>query len=267
MRPYLESHGGNVHALASRSVTRTAETAMRMRSCSVLTAQGVADHCDLIFVTTPDALIAPTVEGLSWRPGSSVVHCSGATEISVLGKAAADGADIGGFHPMQTFGDALTAARTLPGCVVTVEAGEALGARLADIAQLLGCEVNRIPAGARGRYHAAAAYASQYVNVLLDEAIRIWRSWGASEEAALRALLPLLRGTISAMESAGVAASMPGPVSRGDVATVMKQMLSVAALGDEDLAFYRTLYLRSIRIAEGAGRIDAAIANELRDLA
>ena len=262
----LEAHGCNVHAAASRTPDSVAGLTQGTRACLALSAQDVANACDLIFVTTPDALIQPTVEAIRWRAGSGVVHCSGATEVSSLAKAAGDGALIGGFHPMQTFGDPQAAVHSLPGCVITIEADEDLHTLLVGLADRLGCQVNQLPPGARARYHAAAGYASQYINVLLSEAVRIWLSWGASESAALKALLPVVRGTVSSIESAGVAKGMPGPVSRGDAGTVAKQLRSLMALDDATASLYRELCRRSVPLAEQAGGLDPATAREIRML-
>jgi predicted short-subunit dehydrogenase-like oxidoreductase (DUF2520 family) len=186
------ARGFTVHAVASQLQKDTDALVEKARGCRIATPQQVADECDVIFITTPDDTIKPIAESVNWRAGTGVVHCSGATEVNALTKAASDGALIGGFHPMQTFGDPEAAARTLPGCVITIEASEELLVFLSNAAESLGCRVNQLPPGARGRYHAAAAYASQYVNVILAEAVRIWGSWGASEEAARFRRLRLL---------------------------------------------------------------------------
>lgn len=60
-------------------------------------------HCDLVFVTTLDEAITEATESVPWRRGTAVVHCSGATEITTLARQARDGAEVGRFHPMQTF--------------------------------------------------------------------------------------------------------------------------------------------------------------------
>ena len=237
-----------------------------------MSAQQVAERCGLVFITTPDAAIEPTASAITWRAGIAVVHCSGATEVAdALAHAAAAGAAIGGFHPMQTFADPDAAARTLAGCTVTVESRDAaLDARLSAIAERLGCAVNRLPAGMRARYHAAAGYGSQFINVLLAEAARVWASWGASEAQTVRALLPLVRGTLAAIESAGIARGMPGPVSRGDVDTVAKHVAALAALAELDdhsaIESYRLLCGRSVALATTRGAIDEPTAQRLRAL-
>lgn len=262
----LDRAGLRIAAVASARCASAQRIAARLRDCEALTAQQVAERCDLVFITTPDAAIEPTASALVWRAGAGVVHCSGATEVdAALALAAAAGAAIGGFHPMQTFADPDAAAQSLPGCTITIEARDAaLDARLVAIAERLGCAVNRLPAGMRARYHAAAGYASQFVNVLLAEAARVWASWGASEADTVRALLPLVRGTLAAIESAGIAKGMPGPVSRGDVETVAKHVAALAALDAATNESYRLLCGRTVGLALARGAIDEATADKLR---
>ncbi|WP_237173944.1 Rossmann-like and DUF2520 domain-containing protein [Paracandidimonas lactea] len=251
----LAACGFDVHAVASRSEASAHVLAEGAPGCRVDTAQAVADTCDLVFVTTPDAAIEATACALRWRPGMGVVHCSGATELVALKAAAAQGAQIGGFHPMQTFTDPHAAARTLSGCVITIEASDPLSATLHDLAARMGCSGHTLPTGMRGRYHAAGGYASQFINVLLAEAVKIWGSWGADEADALRALLPLLKGTVSAIEASGIAHGMPGPVSRGDTATVARHVQALQSLDGDVVALYSALCRRSVPLARQAGRL------------
>jgi len=262
----LQQAGLRVVAVASARADSAQRMAAQLTRCEAVSAQQVADGCDLVFVTTPDAAIEPSVAALRWCEHSAVVHCSGATEVDALAHARTQGAAVGGFHPMQTFGaDPAAAARSLAGCTVTVEAEDAaLDTTLVAIATRLGCAVNRLPPGHRARYHAAAGYASQFVNVLLAEAARVWAGWGASEADTVRALLPLVRGTLAAIETSGIAGGMPGPVSRGDVGTVAKHMAAMTELGEPVLSNYRLLCSRTVPLAMARGGIDAATAQRLR---
>ncbi len=263
----LAQAGLKVVAVSSRQEAQALALASPIQGCACLSAQAVADACDLVFVTTPDSVIGATCDGLTWRAGQAVVHCSGVTEVGVLAHALAQGASIGGFHPMQTFGDSHAAAQSLPGCTITVEAAqpELMQGLLALVAGLQ-CVPNRLPAGMRGRYHAAAGYTSQFINALFDQAVRLWQSWGATEEEALRALLPLAQGTLSAIQSAGVARGMPGPVSRGDLSSIEKHLAAIAPMGPEMRDFYKTLCAVTVPLARQAGGIDEAQAQGFTDL-
>ncbi|MEY4711282.1 MAG: hypothetical protein RIS88_732, partial [Pseudomonadota bacterium] len=118
----------------------------------------------------------------------------------------------------------------------------------------------------RARYHAAAGFTSQFINALFAQAAQVWATWGASEEDALRALMPLARGTLASIDSAGIAAGMPGPVSRGDVASVDKHVKSLAGMGPDMAQFYRVLCGATIPLAQARGAIDEVAAARLRDL-
>ena len=255
-----------VTAVTSTSPADAERLAAPIRSCAILAnAQAVVDACDLVFVTTPDGAIEAATAEARWRPGVAAVHCSGVTEVAALDAARRDGAMTGGFHPMQTFGDPAAAARSLPGCTVTIEAQEPLDAMLVAIARRLECRVNRLPPGMRGRYHAAAGYTSQFINALFAEAAKIWESWGATQEDAVRALLPLARGTLESIASAGVADGMPGPVSRGDVGSIEKHVKALTPLGAEVMEFYRVVCDRTIPLGIARGAIDEAAAAKLRE--
>ena len=80
----------------------------------------------------------------------------------------------------------------------------------------------------------------------------------------MRALLPLARGTLASIESSGVAAGMPGPVSRGDVQTVYKHVDALTALDPAALQLYQALCERTVRLALERGAFDAATGERFR---
>lgn len=261
------AHGLRVVAVASMVAADAERLAASIAGCTAMTdGQAVVDACDLVFVTTPDGAIAETTAQYRWRAGMAAVHCSGVTDVAALGHAAQQDAMTGGFHPMQTFGDPAVAVRSLPGCTITIEAPEPLNAALVSIAQRLECRINRLPPGMRGRYHAAAGYTSQFINALFAEAATIWTSWGATEEDAVRALLPLARGTLASIEAAGLANGMPGPVSRGDVGSIEKHVAALTPLGPDVIEFYRVVCARTIPLGMQRGAIDEAAAARLREI-
>jgi predicted short-subunit dehydrogenase-like oxidoreductase (DUF2520 family) len=257
--------GLRVAAAFSAFDADTRRLAEPVAGCTIATTmQQVVDASDVVFITTPDEAIAAATAQARWKPDVGAVHCSGVTDVAALDAAARDGAVIGGFHPMQTFGDPEVAARSLPGCTITIEADEPLDTILVALATRLDCHVNRLPHGMRGRYHGAAGYTSQFINALFSEAAKIWESWGASEADAVRALLPLARGTLASIEAAGIARGMPGPVSRGDLTSIEKHVAALSPLGPEVIEFYRVVCERTIPLGVERGAIDAAAAARLR---
>ena len=257
----MDAAGVHVVAAASRSLASAEALATLIPGCEATDAAGVAARAELILLSVPDDAIAEAAATLPAREGQGVVHCSGVTEVAALDAVASRGLLTGGFHPMQGFADPKAAARSLRGCTVTIEASPPLESQLVTLAEALGCRVNRLPPGRRDLYHAVAGYGSQFLNVLLAEAATHWKAWGASERDVIAAFLPMMRGTLDAIEAGGIAEAMPGPVSRGDASSVGKH---VDALEGEALAFYRAHCLRSVELARLASRIDEDTAARLR---
>lgn len=251
----LQQAGWPLVAVASRRLESARALAQRLGDPSLsCSAQHAVDRATLVMLTVPDDAIAATVASLRWRPGVAVVHCSGATEVSALQAAAETGAAIGGLHPLQIFSD--PAHTTLAGCSAAIEADGVLLAQLEGMAADLGLHPLRLPAGARMRYHAAAAYSASYLLALLHEATQIWASFGVNEADALRALLPLARGTLDAAAARGLAGAQSGPISRGDAAVVVRQLHDLEQLGAGHAAIFRAFALRQLELVRLGGRLD-----------
>lgn len=236
--------GVSIMAIAGRCPARAHALAHRVGAQACDTPQALLDQCDLVLITVSDSAIADVVASLDWHPDHAAVHVSGATELSAMHHAASQGAQLGGFHPLQSFSDPDTAARALAGSTITIEAEAPLRQRLVTLAEQLGCRVNVLPHGARARYHAAAHYASAFSVALLGDACRLGASWGADERQMLDALLPLLKGTVAALEHQSLKTSVTGPLARGDQETVARHLEALQALDGEMAALYRTLSTR-----------------------
>lgn len=257
----------SVVAAASRSLGSAEQLAARIADCrAAADAQDVVDRADLVFITVPDDAIAAVAAGLKWRQSVAVVHCSGATEVAALEPAARAGARIGGFHPLQLFADPDVALAGLPGCTIGIEADGPLFAQLELLAAALRCRTIRLPPGCRVRYHAAAHYAAGFVIALLKQATDLWQSFGVEREDAIRALLPLLRGTAASVERSGLAQGLAGTYSRGDIGTLEKHLAELGRVGPDALRLYCELALRSIPLGLERGGYDEKRAEAMREL-
>jgi predicted short-subunit dehydrogenase-like oxidoreductase (DUF2520 family) len=263
----LAERGGTINAVASGSGATARRLASRIPDCRVVaTAQDVVDAVDLVFLAVPDDAIPVVAASVRWRTGMAAVHCSGATEVATLAPAARQGAQIGGFHPLQSFGDPDVAVKTLPGCAIAIEADDPLRARLEKLAALLGCPPIRLPAGSRARYHAAAHYAAGFVFALIKEAADIWQTFGIPRADTVAALVPLLHGTAASMEHSGLVQGLPGIFSRGDIGTLRKHLAALCAVGPDALRLYCELGLRSIPLGLERGGLSPERAAEMREL-
>lgn len=250
----LHRQGVEIAMVANRSAASAQQLAAQLGSCRSVTANEAA-QADLVFLTVPDDALAPTAAQLPWRHGQAVVHCSGATEVSVLQPAADAGAQICGFHPLQIFSDPARALELIAGSSVAIEGPPELEAQLQHLAGLLGMHPIRLPPGARVLYHGGASYAASFLLSMLKEAVAAWRSFGVDEALALQALLPLAQGTLAAAASKGLSAAVAGPVSRGDAGVIARHLAAFEALGPEHAALYREMTRRQLALVQATQRL------------
>ena len=203
----------------------------------------------------------------TWQGRHSVVHCSGATEVSALAAAAEQGASIGGFHPLQTFTNAEAAMQTLPGCTVGIEAEEqSLLDLLWNMAQALGCQPIRLPPGARALYHASGSFAASFLVGLINDALIAVGGLRRGPRGRVPALLPLTKGTVAALEANGPIEGLAGPIARADVGTVERHIAALRAHAPTLLPTYLDLARRSVAISEAKGGASKEKLDALRAL-
>lgn len=262
----LASVGYRVTAIFGRNVERATRLADSIAGAqAAASAQQVVDAADVVFLTVPDDAIQSVAEGLAWAPGKSAVHCSGAASPDVLEHARAQGASVGVFHPLQTFANPEQAARNLPGSAFAIEASDpALAESLAAMATALGGRP-LVLRGDKALYHASAVIACNYLVTLVDAAAGLWTHLGLSKEDGLRALLPLVRGTIENLEAVGLPNALTGPVARGDLETVQRNLDALAKFSPAHADLYAELARRTIPIARAKGTLSETAEKRLQE--
>ena len=200
--------------------------------------------------------MAATLARAKQSPQLSFVHVSGALGLDALG--ALSGNPVGSFHPLQSF-PAPRDPSAFRGITVAIDASKPLlRRRLARLARDLGARPKHVTDRERVVYHAAAVFASNFVDVVFAEAVRQLEKIGWSERESVTALLPLIEGAVANIRSSGPVKALTGPIRRGDAETVTRHL---SALDNPDL--YRMLGLVALEIAIEAG-LDPAAAERTR---
>ena len=262
----MSSKGYPVVAVSSRSPTSARNLAEAISGCRLKDNQGVADVAELVFVTTPDDAIAPVASQIQWHPGQSVVHCSGAESTEVLEPARKLGARVGAFHPLQTFASAKQAMENIPGSTFAVEAEEPLLSTLKEMATAVDGYWIELTASDKVAYHAAAVFAGNYLVTLVKLATDLWQTFSVPPPQATQALLPLLRGALSSIDTVGIPQCLTGPIARGDTGTIKKHLDALQKVAPTLLPTYKELGLQTIPMALAKGRINEQQARELRTI-
>jgi len=263
----LSQKGWPVAGVSSRTLSSAQKLARLVPNCQVCrTSQELADAAELVFITTPDDVIARVCSEVHWHKGQSILHCSGAHSVDILEPAKKLGAAVGSFHPLQTFADVDQAMANLPGSTFALEAEEPLLSTLKELAHLLDGNWVELRPGDKVLYHAAAVFACNYLVTLVKLAQDLWKDFGVSSNEATRALLPLIRGTINNIYSIGLPDCLTGPVARGDLGTIERHLSALENKSPSLLSTYKELGLQTIPIALAKGKVNEQKAEQMKGL-
>ena len=223
----------------------------------------------IVILAVPDDAVreaARRFARLKPAPAVGVVHLSGALGLDALDALQSN--PVGSFHPLQSF-PSPRPPEAFHGITVAVDARTTgLMRRLRALARSIGARPKHVGDGERVLYHASAVFASNFLDVVLREAVLLLEAAGWSEKEATAGLLPLVEGALDNVRRLGVVGALTGPLRRGDVATVRRHL---AALHDLDRrsprkppleAVYRMLGTIALEVATQAG-LDSAAARRM----
>lgn len=221
-------------------------------------SDSVARGARLVILAVPDdaieAICSEMAAAGAFGDRQWVLHLSGSVGLEALGPAEALEADVLSVHPLQTVPDVDEGIRRLPGSGFAVtahtEAGYAFGETLVTDA---GGVPFRLPDDMKPLYHAAAVYCANYVVAVEGLAERLFRMAGV--KAPLEVFAPLARAALDAALEKGPVAALTGPVVRGDVGTIERNLEALAKRAPEAVRSYVELAAVTADLAEEGGRI------------
>ncbi len=236
---------------------------------------GAAAGAELVFITTPDRVIKEVCEKIgaagAFKPGALAVHMSGAHSLDLLDAARTAGAHRAVLHPLQSLASREQGVKTLPGSYFRIEADTDALETAKDIVKALGGIELVMPEWKSDRvsaalYHAGAVAVSNYFVALVDYGLKFYQALGADKKEALKAVLPLIRGTLHNIETLGIPDALTGPIMRGDTQTVRDHLEAMKKRTPELGALYKGLARQTVAVAKDKGSITQETAEELLNL-
>jgi predicted short-subunit dehydrogenase-like oxidoreductase (DUF2520 family) len=211
---------------------------------------------NVVFLCLPDEVIPKVASRLArsrveWT-GKTVFHTSGLLPARVLEPLKKRGALIASFHPVQSFPDKKTRPSHFRGISFGLEGDQKALALARGLIRQLGGRAVVIPEAAKPLYHAAFSFASNFLVILLDGAAGLLRQAKIPKNRAGRMLLPLLQGTLRNVKKLDTAASLTGPLVRGDAVSVGSHLKALKDLPPY-AEIYRMLSLLGLEMARKRG--------------
>jgi len=225
---------------------------------------------EVVFITTPDDSIEQVCKGLSakrvFHSAHHVIHCSGVHSSEILIAAAEHGAKTGSFHPLQSFATFQEALELLPGSYCSIEGHQETIEVLEHMAHLLKLHTVAVNPDKKILYHAGAVVASNFLVALEDIACNLESSSGIGKEPALKALMPLIHGTVINIEKLGTTKALTGPFARGDIVTIEKHIEQIRRFCPDLLDAYVSLGRHALELGIRQGNIDKSTARKVKGL-
>lgn len=271
---YLLARAGYVvTAVVARSQV-SAEKAAAFIGSGVPTTDAVtaASQATIVFITTPDGAIRSVCSQVAspggLKAGSIVVHMFGAASLELLDAAQSAGSYRAVIHPLQSVPSPAQGIRNLPGSYFRLEADSEARETAQQLVSALGgvelvMEKWSSDKDSAALYHAGAVAVSNYFVALIDYGLKFYQALGADNQEALKALLPLIKGTLRNIETLGTADALTGPIARGDVETIRGHVEAMRKRTPELLELYKHLARHTVAVARDKGGITHETAGEL----
>ncbi len=265
----LHDKGYEITGVHDKQSESTKTLVDRIGCATYASPQEVSRSTDILFITTTDSAIPVVVDELAdrraFRPGQVVIHMSGAQSSEILGKARPFGGRVLSLHPLQSFANLDMAVENIPGSIFSLEGDRDTYEIGIEMVTALRGEYFFIDQEAKPLYHAGACAVSNYLVTVINLGIRLLQVTGVPRELAGKALLPLIKGTIRNIETAGIPGALTGPVSRGDISTVVKHLGCMEESAADLLSLYSCLGYYTAQIAQEKGTIDKAKMEQFQD--
>ena len=249
----------------------------RLPDTPIRPALEVAGESELLVLAVPDDALATVIAELAAaeavRPGTIVVHTSGANGVGVLDPLTSLGALPLAIHPAMTFTGADEDLERLVDTCFGVTAADEVGYAIGQALVLeIGGEPVRIREDARALYHAALAHGSNHIVTVIADALEALRAALAGQELlgqelvdtspggiAERVLAPLARAALENTLQRGQAA-LTGPVARGDGRAVAGHLNALYELDPVLAEAYRAASLRTAQRAHAPMEVFEVLA-------
>ena len=264
----LQESGHRVVGVASRSSSSATRAAKRL-GAAVFALSDTPPDFDLMLIGAGDGAIETVAETVAPHatPDALFCHFAGSLGVTPLASIERNGGRVAALHPVQAIPDVDAGLRNLPGSAwgVTTSDPDTATLAIALVERDLGGAAVHVSEEDRPVWHAAAVITSNGIAALMAAGEDLLQ--GVRVDDAPAVLGPLAAGTVAnARAGGGGAATLTGPVVRGDVSTVARHLEALRSSSSTGLDSYRRVSRLIVEGALHAGRIDRDTAERMLSL-
>lgn len=220
----------------NRNIESAKQAASKLSCQAFETLEALILQSDMIGITVNDDQIDNVIDdivALNVELSEKVFfHMSGAHDSTTLKKLNANSFSL---HPLKAFPLVAESASDFKSVVFSLEGATKVSREWVDS---LDIDYFEIQSDQKALYHAAAVIVSNYLVTVIDFGLNQFSEMGLDKSAAMKALWPLISGTITNIESLGTEKALTGPIVRGDCETIEKHL---SVLDVNSKALYKAL--------------------------
>lgn len=265
---FLKTKGLQVIGYSNRS-KKHLEEAVQLTNTQSLTSRKIIEQSQIIFITTKDDVIQQvleeSIEEFQTLKGKTFIHMSGAHSASILNKAKQKDGIIASIHPLQSVSDPLKASKDFNETYFSFESPCGITENVQEILNVLP-NYFKISSDQKPIYHLAACVFSNYLTTLMAYGTDLMDSIGIDSETSIKAMWPLIQGTLKNIESKGINHALTGPLARGDRETIELHLKSLKEKDNALLGFYKDMGLKTLDYMENNEITDIHTRQVLRHL-
>lgn len=258
----LRDRGAPVVGLASRDLDHARAASEFIGGVTAVEMEAIPGLAERVLIAVSDDAIpevALRLKKAGFKRGIAL-HTAGSRGPEALAPLSTAGVATGVLYPLQTFPTPEQGVRDLPGAYFALTGDSAAMEWAREIVELVPGHFLSTQPAQWALFHAAAVLASNYQVTLMDAALEALEAAGVPRGEGLAALSPLARATLNNVLRVGPKAALTGPISRGDVETVRRNLEALTAVSSTTQVLYRAAGRRTIPVARRQGLADSTIA-------
>ena len=166
-------------------------------------------------------VVATLAQSQVLKPNSFVIHCSGVLNSDLLKPLKKQGCFVASLHPLKAFKTNYLDSSAFKNLDCVLEGDAEVCEWLTSSFTQLGAQLIAIEPIAKAAYHAAACMASNYLITLAACSEELFLQAGIPPQHSRTMMVTLMQGNLNnLLQTEHIAASLTGPLVRGDVRTL-----------------------------------------------
>lgn len=250
---FVQHKIGKILGIFNSSYDSAKEAVLFMGQGTAFSSLEELPAADITFITTPDDLIESLCSKLvsvgHLKEKSIVLHCSGALSSTVLNTAKSKHCFVASVHPVRSFADPISSVKHYRGTFCSLEGDLEATEKLKNMFEEIGSITYFINGQKKSIYHAAGAFASNYIATLSKMALDCLKEAGIPDDVAFELTMNLMSDTLNNLkETQSSEKALTGPLKRGDLKTIEKHIAVLEDTNKMMSHLYKTLALATLEL-------------------